>query len=87
MNLPEIAYVVAVLVVGILSYLLGYGASSYRERRAHRNLEMRLRQVNEWVRMNWPDKHAAWKQGHASGYQQGILQAEILREEDDAPTT
>ena len=65
--------VAAVCALPILTYLLGYTA---------RRPDSRVTRIQEWIQENWPDKKEAFKQGHRLGYQQGVLQARALEEEE-----
>lgn len=73
-HLPATLIAAAVCIVGIIVFLLGY-------RSAERS--QRIEQVYQWIQKNWPDKQTAFKQGHRMGYQQGVLQARTLEEDED----
>jgi hypothetical protein len=45
------------------------------------NLNRQRDQLTRWVRKNWPTEYEAWRRGSAEGYQQGVLQAAALEEE------
>lgn len=78
----------ALLVLAIAAFFLGWDVAESRERKAKRildaNLKLAIRQKHEltsWVRANWPNEYAAWRQGHSEGYQQGVLHAAALENE------
>ncbi len=81
------------LVLGILSFILGWTAASTLERRArrasqryHRKLEQNLHNMGEWVRTNWPNEYAAYQRGVTEGYQQGVLHSPELVKDSESPT-
>ena len=74
-HLPAAAIAAAVLVVGILVFLLGYRSATRSQR---------IENIYQWIQKNWPDRQTAFKQGHKMGYQQGVLHARALEEEEDA---
>ena len=64
--------VAAVCALPVLTFLLGYDINRSR----------RITRISEWIQENWPDRKEAFKQGHRLGYQQGVLQARALEEEE-----
>ena len=79
---------VAMLILAIAAFFLGWDIAESRERKAKHILDANLklaiyqkRQLTQWVRQNWPNEYTAWRRGHQEGYQQGVLDAPKLDEE------
>lgn len=75
----------AMSVIAIAAFYLGYQAAETKERQAKKDLQRQAREVrnqmsklSRWVRENWPNEYAAYRNGHIEGYQQGVYQASEL---------
>ena len=83
-NLPALLIVVGVGAAIVFSFWLGYSSATYRERHARNAAERRLKMLSTWVQQNWPNRYAAFRDGHSLGYQQGVLHGpDLLQENED----
>ena len=73
----------AALVLGVASFLLGWFAANGSERLA---LHRRQTAIARWVADTWPDEAAAYHYGHTEGYQQGILHSPELVADSESQT-
>lgn len=82
---------VGLVMIAIACFALGYQAGDHSNQYVLRSIRSQLhmvqkqkRELGEWVRENWPNEYAAFRQGHTAGYQQGIDHMALMDEEDAA---
>jgi hypothetical protein len=77
------ALLIVALVGGaiVFAFYLGYTAATYREREARRAAQRRITMLTTWVKQNWPDRYAAFRDGHHMGYQQGVQHGPTIHQE------
>lgn len=89
---PLPVILLALLIIAIGSFWLGYDIAQSREREAARRNDRLIRSYNkaiadqhdklkDFVQTNWPTEFEAYRQGTLQGYQQGLNNAALF--EDD----
>lgn len=76
--------IIGILVAAaIIGFIMGATSALSSERKAKKFVEGQRYELSEYVKTNWPNEHGAYRDGHSTGYQQGILQSPELSKEDE----